>query len=542
MAIRITNLQPDQVLNHPLALICGDVQGTDNIVSIAVQNITDENSNSAAWPVVGRHFRALVHLASGRNVIRLSCYKFTHDFSLCYLSLNQQLEKYVRLVYVVCSDDFEEGRIQGPVDQDCSVESACNRISLGAQILQTTVAETLVSAGFPRKTFRLEESGKDRPITRVFKTSLSSTQLHTMSGEDAWRFLTYELTTSSLADTSRVKFLVFLSCTRYSGGATEPTTHSEILSRTKGHVMIGGGDVALCGTGCLYTWAENLDELPRRMTDLRKVDRRSFMDDSNYRGTRWACYSSSLGGVLHELGHVLDLAHTEKGIMGQGFHDLQQLCIASHNDSLLKAGGDDNPEENLTISASWTLKPKDCCVAQLHNIVSMSLASPSEQISASDGSSEKKKLRLTKLRPKYRSMYIAPEKEITAKSSCGLFWSKSCATILSCHKWLNPDVPSALQTPQFDGRQFTSRYGIRLIEFRQPESSTVIHFWDFPEGREEVPCSDCDLRPLLVSDQRDTSKAKEGSRKLDLLVIDTCGNILKGQLAVQISAESAEVP
>lgn len=544
MAIRITNLQQNQVLYYPLALLRGDVLGTDNIVSVTVQNLTDEASCATAWPVVGRHFRALVQLVSGHNVVRLSCYKFSHDFPLQYQSLMCSLDKYVRLVYVVCKDNFEEGHFQGPPDEDCSVESACKRISLGAQILQTAVAETLSAAGFLRKTFCLEESDDNSPVCHVFQTSLTSTQVYKMSGEDVWQFLTNELTTSSLMDDGHCKFLVFLSCTRYMKGNVEPQTHSEVLSRTKGHVMIGGGGVALCGTGCLYTWAECLSEVPRRMGDLQQVDRLNFMDDSNYRGTRWACYSSSLGGVLHELGHVFDLVHTEEGIMGQGFHDMHQLCIACDHDSQPKVTRSDSQVVNLTLQASlsWSLEPRTCCMAQTSEPPSISLTSLSKRLPPDQDPSGKKKLRLTKLNPKDRSMYITSKKERHPEvSACGLYWSKSCAIILNYHKWLNPTAPSEAQSPEFDGKQLTSKFGIRLVEFREPDSSTVLHFWEFPEGREEVPLGHDDVKRLFMSDENDDTKKKALNKKLDLLVIDTCGNILRGQLTVQVARDGGDV-
>ena len=37
-----------------------------------------------------------------------------------------------------------------------------------------------------------------------------------------------------------------------------------------------------------------------------------------FRGTYWANYATGLGAMLHELGHTLDLSHTESGIMARG--------------------------------------------------------------------------------------------------------------------------------------------------------------------------------------------------------------------------------
>ena len=46
---------------------------------------------------------------------------------------------------------------------------------------------------------------------------------------------------------------------------------------------IGGGGLALCGTGTLHCWAETVDEVVHRFTDRRRIDRSKLMDDSAYR-------------------------------------------------------------------------------------------------------------------------------------------------------------------------------------------------------------------------------------------------------------------
>lgn len=48
-------------------------------------------------------------------------------------------------------------------------------------------------------------------------------------------------------------------------------------------VYLGGGGLALCGTGTLHCWAESVDEVVHRFTDRRRIDRSKLMDDSAYR-------------------------------------------------------------------------------------------------------------------------------------------------------------------------------------------------------------------------------------------------------------------
>ena len=48
-------------------------------------------------------------------------------------------------------------------------------------------------------------------------------------------------------------------------------------------MALGGGGLALFGSGCLYTWAEKLENAREAFEDDTEVDWRNFMDDSAYR-------------------------------------------------------------------------------------------------------------------------------------------------------------------------------------------------------------------------------------------------------------------
>ena len=72
-----------------------------------------------------------------------------------------------------------------------------------------------------------------------------------------------------------------MSCTRYMPpNSDECFNEKKIAEYVKGHTALGGGNMALFGTGCLHTWARSLEELVSRFTDDKKIDRRSLFDDS----------------------------------------------------------------------------------------------------------------------------------------------------------------------------------------------------------------------------------------------------------------------
>ena len=83
--------------------------------------------------------------------------------------------------------------------------------------------------------------------------------------------------------------------------------------------------MAVYGTPCLFSWSESLEDLDKCFHDNSVVDSTRLMNDSAFRNTYWACYSTTLGGLLHEFSHILDIGHNLTGIMARGFDDLNQF-------------------------------------------------------------------------------------------------------------------------------------------------------------------------------------------------------------------------
>ena len=162
-------------------------------------------------------------------------------------------------------------------------------------------------------------------MVHIHQTSLTREETYRLTQDQLWETLGRELVTSSIGD-KKVKYLAFLSSTRYHNPRRiKPLSHSVTLQMTKGHIALGGGGLALFGTGCLWTWPSTISSVQSRLADPSPVDPTLTMDDSGYRGTVGGCVATSLGSVLHELGHTWDLGHTDQGIMARGFDDLDCL-------------------------------------------------------------------------------------------------------------------------------------------------------------------------------------------------------------------------
>ncbi|XP_074643489.1 uncharacterized protein LOC141900467 [Tubulanus polymorphus] len=320
MKISITNLVSGEELDYSLPLLIGKVFNSNGVINVNVTNTTLQKTLS--WPVRNSQFKALVQLTPGLNTIIISCLGISEEITLTYKI--SKCKYFVRPVYIRCKDD--PGCFQAPDSQDNSPQSAQRRITLGAQLIQTFTAEKINEQALGRVTFQLETDQNHRPICYIFTTSLTLNEAHSMSGNELWTHFAREFMSSNLPNKEYCKWYAFMSFTRYSvKEGFIPKTHAEILQHTKGHTALGGGGLALFGTGNLHTWAESLDEVLPRLTDCQKINKAQLMDDSAYRQYYWANYSTGLGASLHELGHTFDLGHTPSGIMARGFDDLYRV-------------------------------------------------------------------------------------------------------------------------------------------------------------------------------------------------------------------------
>ena len=71
-----------------------------------------------------------------------------------------------------------------------------------------------------------------------------------------------------------------MSCTHYDPPPEAEFQESNITQYVKAHTALGGGQLALFGTGCLHTWAGDISEITNCFTDVTVIDKRKLFDDS----------------------------------------------------------------------------------------------------------------------------------------------------------------------------------------------------------------------------------------------------------------------
>ncbi|XP_072388305.1 uncharacterized protein [Diabrotica undecimpunctata] len=485
--IKILNFSNLDAVTYPIIKIIGRVQYS---ASLSCQNQKDknvylsQNNNNTvliSTSLINDKFKFLVELTQGKNQINIKYCCENVSIVLEYFPVLSEIA--VIPLYVICED--HDGCFQAPPWEDNTIESACKRINLGLRLLQCVAAEKLYEHGLGRKTFFL--SGE----CQVFRSQISCLEARNMTQMQLWENIGREIMKSNLGSENK-KYLAFLSCTKYYGekykeGVTN--THEDLMEITKGYVALGGGGLALFGTACLYTWPEYFEEIILRFEDNNLVDRTQFLDDSCYRGTLGACFSTTLGSVLHELFHTFDLGHTEEGIMGRGFDNIYKVFTNF-----------DVP--NQTIEAGYETQ-----------------RAFQDKIEFKEEFEPESLLERLKNENKKKEFTVIKKFEEIDDTVLG----RSCAVILCYHRWFNQTVSKQSSLLTFDpfNKLIKSTAGVRVVEIRSVEKELVLHSWVF------------DGRILKFSFQipQDILKGTNNSSCI-VFVEDTIGCILKEEFSV----------
>lgn len=266
--------------HHPLVQLSGLLtESTGSTINVCNQF----NGVKSAWPIFKKRFNLLIHLTCSINHIKLwidgtDVGEDSIQLDIEFVPLpNKRL---VRLIYVTCLDDngelFDDGRFQSPNNEINSMQNAFQRLSIGLLMCQCFYAQTLQS----ENCFQIELDDNNWPIVHQFTIkNYNHQQLWLLSGEELWKLTANQLMNSKLTEVN-YKFVSFNSYARYFPKSGHQWIPSE---QVKGFVSLGGNDLALLSTHCLYTWPETIEQIPDRLKDSRTIFVEHFMNDSDHR-------------------------------------------------------------------------------------------------------------------------------------------------------------------------------------------------------------------------------------------------------------------
>lgn len=378
---------------------------------------------------------------------------------------NLESSRLVKIQYVIC--EGHDGRFQCNDDRN-TVDEACQRIDMGIQLIQCLFAEKLKEAGFNRRTFQFTPC-------QPFNSKLAVEDAREMSGTALWSHLAREFVAADSANPN-TKYVGFLSCTLFTGLNQDDYVDSDIKANTKAHVTLGAGDVALFGTGCLYTWPSNLADVLKCFENREIVPVSRLMDDSNSRRTIGGCFATTLGSLCHEIGHIFDLGHTSEGIMGNGFDYVNRVFT----------------HELTTVS----LPPRLINACQTSPAIGATKTRVTNDV------------RLTKIK---KPTQFLQKYQCQRENDLTFFCDNSNITLFY-HKWLSQsiNIPNTIKLNRENGKVL-SDLPLRLIEFRDKTNALTTDYVSFLKSdvfEHELPNSffqsDCDI--LVVDDNGNISK------------------------------------
>ncbi|MCB0060080.1 MAG: hypothetical protein KDE45_23740 [Caldilineaceae bacterium] len=309
-SLTVDNFNNNATLYYDLPLLKGTAPGSS---SVTVTTAT----SSVQWSVNDGRWRAFVPLNRGRNDILFETnnghkYSFTLHFELPSGS------RFVRMVYPRGNDST--GAFQAPENQPHGIENAERRLALAGRILQSLTAELLVEAGATRQTFALLRNDDGTVVVDTPVSNLPVEQLHQMSGLDLYYHLHDRL--SSLPNRERVKDIAVIADTYYDAGT----------GQLYAHTALGGERLALFGGSTLYSFPEDVGEIESHFVDTSPIEAYLFPEYGRRR-EYWAAFTTSIGAMLHEVGHSFGLAHPAEpqtgDIMQRGFDYLNRAAATT---------------------------------------------------------------------------------------------------------------------------------------------------------------------------------------------------------------------
>ncbi|MFM2095079.1 MAG: hypothetical protein RIS70_2203 [Planctomycetota bacterium] len=297
--IRCRNYRDGDEIRFPSPLLQGEIiDATVTRIDATVESLHGESAVVESRPFTGLasggRFKVLVELRPGVNRIRLRGGVSTTEWKLVYRPATNS--HYVRVIWM--TDRAGDARYASPQQDD--PQDIDGRLDTAMKLLQTAMAERLFDLGFDRRTFRLEYDERGRVKVHRWKRDVLAADDYELFVEP-WHQAVDEALDKELVD-AKAKHVVIAAYTRF-----DPK-----LRRVLGHASLGKGRLALFGSGSLFAWPSRVDEVQSAFLNGRAIDPEQWFSDSADRHTWWSAASTSLGTMLHEIGHLFDLPHSRQ--------------------------------------------------------------------------------------------------------------------------------------------------------------------------------------------------------------------------------------
>ncbi|CRL07465.1 CLUMA_CG020433, isoform A [Clunio marinus] len=216
----------------------------------------------------------------------------------------------IQPIYIIHRNS--DGKFQSTSDDnENDVSDALANIDLALKLTQCVISTKFNENRLGERSFALRKCEE-------FYSNIDVEEARKMNQWELYDEIAKEILNKNGSDVRKYrKFVAFVSCTLFQGlEENEEYSYSNIQRKTLANPALGGGFLCLMGSGSLFSYPKNVESVQAAFQNKKKVDLNQVLDDSNYRKTYGGCFSTSLGSLIHEIGHIFDLAHTESGLMG----------------------------------------------------------------------------------------------------------------------------------------------------------------------------------------------------------------------------------
>ncbi|RYG25733.1 hypothetical protein EON82_05975, partial [bacterium] len=294
--LQITNVAAGETVRYPLLLLRGTTDAKEILAGLNWKSVVK-------FPATDGKFQAAVELKPGPNMVLVASGRDTVKIKVDYVPMKTPYA--VRTVYLLAKDESSE--FDGPAWMDRTHWG--EKLDVALKMMQAVAAESMKEAGYGRKTFPLEFDKKGKVVVHAIRVDETGANLRAMDGNALWGRFHGELEKQFPYDVNKV-------C-----GVMAFTRWDRRSQKGLAHTALGGGGLGLFGGAAMYTWPTTIADIPKVFSDARPIDTQAGMDDSGLRGTMWASPATTIGAMLHEMGHTFGLPHStdSRSTMSRGF-------------------------------------------------------------------------------------------------------------------------------------------------------------------------------------------------------------------------------
>lgn len=467
LEIKFSNVKQNERFVHPIVLIRGNItnydhrHGVTNLVFLNANN--NSNANESTKIANDGTFRAIVQLTTGKNLLRFQYCCVADEISIEFYT-RENVNYLLKPYYIICTGHDGCFQSDDNITTNSSETEACKRINVAIQLVKCLYGEMIAKHTFQRKTFEFVEC-------QIFLSKLSIEDARKYTPLQLWEYHTKEIICSEHSDNRSYKYLGILASTQCVNGEIQ------------GNAALGIGDVAVLGSGTLYSWPSDFNLIQKSFENETPVDGKMLMDDSNGRSTYGGCFATALGSLAHEIGHIFDLGHTVDGIMGTDIDYVNRVFVAERFPRKLP------PRQISNCLSSALQRQNDTDSVTTHRLTSVK--------------------KTNSLLSNYHSR----------KGADLTFLTENCAILLNHHKWFNQCEQMTYEFRYaFEQYEIYSLLFIILVEIRSNIDGLCIKYYRFDE---------------LTNRQQFTIPIEYRGKKYEFVVLDQNGNI--GKFAIDSS-------